>query len=437
MLTKQPNIVVVICHDLGQSLGCYGDKNARTPAIDRFAKTAIRFENSFCTAPQCSPSRAALWTGRYPHSNGVVGLTHGGFQNDLNPDECHLAQMLGALGYETHLFGGQHEADTAERCGHHQRHAQEHIPCDQVTDAFSKVLSQRGDSKVPFFSEICFFEPHRPFWRNDVAIQPPQSMTVPPYLPDIPAVREGLADFEASVASADRAFGRIVDEIKKAGIEEETVVVFTADHGFPFPHAKMTLYDPGIAVPLIMRIPGQAGGQVFPEMISNVDFVPTILEMLGTKIPSNIQGRSFWGKITGKGYQHREAVFAEKTYHTYYDPMRTIRTERWKLIANFEFAPWQETSPDYDNNAKGYVETSIAMQKIKPSDMCHPPFELFDLKNDPWEQHNLADNPEHKQTRDALIRKLRQWMEETGDPLLAGPVAQGAYRARMATFKQI
>ena len=171
-------------------------------------------------------------------------------------------------------------------------------------------------------------------------------------------------------------------------------------------------------------------------MISNVDVLPTLLDLVGMQIPSNLHGRSFRGLLAGTDYLPREAVFAEKTYHTYYDPMRAIRTERWKLIANFENAPWQETSPDYFNNAKCYVEVSKALDVPYPV-MYHPPIEFFDLHNDPCEQHNLADATEHAATRDDLIRRLRHWMRETEDPLLDGPMAQGAYCERMRVFKNV
>ena len=426
------NIIVVICHDLGQHLGCYGVPGIRSVNIDAFAATGTRFQNSFCTAPQCSPSRAALWTGRYPHANGVVGLTHSGFANDLNPSEQHFAQLLRGAGYETHLFGIQHEARDAERCGYEHRHAG--FACSSLADAFESFLARRTDSGQPLFAQIGFFEPHRPFPHKDVEALPRDQLVVPPYLPDIPEVREDLTDIEASIASADRAFGRIVAAIRASSLRDNTLIVFTADHGIAFPRAKMTLYDAGLQVPLLLAGPGIAAGAVRTEMISNVDVLPTLLELAGLPCRANLHGRSFTALLRGGDYTPNEAVFAEKTYHTYYDPMRAVRTRRWKLIANFEFAPWQEMSPDFSCNAKGYVEVAKAFNR-PDRDMYHPPFELFDLENDPYEQRNLADDPVHAATRDGLIRMLREWMQRTADPLLEGPMAQGAYRQRMAVFK--
>ena len=171
-VANRPNIVVVVCHDLGRHLGCYGVSTVDSPAIDRLAAEGVRFSNSFCVAPQCSPSRAAMFTGRYPHSNGVMGLTHADFAWDLHPDERHLAQLLGAAGYHTALAGLQHESRDTGRLGFAEIMENGLEPCAAVAARAASFLERAAHAAAPFYLQVGFIEPHRlfgwfqaPFWR--------------------------------------------------------------------------------------------------------------------------------------------------------------------------------------------------------------------------------------------------------------------------------
>ena len=434
----RPNLVVMICHDLGRFLGSYGRGWIRSPHIDSIAESGIRFSNYFCSAPQCSPSRAAMWTGHAPHANGVVGLTHGDFANDLNPDERHLAQILGDAGYETHLFGGQHEARSASRCGFGAIHRGGSAA--EVAAEFAAHSDDLGHDGVPFFAEIGFFEPHRGFPSVGVERIGPSAVKVPDFLPDIPEVRNDLEAYEASIATADNAVGAILEALKRAGHDANTYVVFTSDHGCPFPGAKMTLYDPGIEIPLILSGPGITP-HVSDALLSNLAFVPTMLEVLGVQAEDDLHDVSFaaeMGEMSDADDRNNSScIFAEKTYHTYYDPMRCVRTPKWKLIANFEFAPTQETPPGGRSVYTAVVEYERNMAPELERPARHPSIELYDLESDPLERTNLADDPEHRDTRNELIRSLRSWMEDTEDPLLEGATPQRAYIERMQQFREI
>jgi arylsulfatase A-like enzyme len=203
-------------------------------------------------------------------------------------------------------------------------------------------------------------------------------------------------------------------------LADRTVVVFATDHGAAMPRAKCTLYDPGIEIALLLRWPSLPAGRVVDALVSNVDITPTLLDGLSLPMPSNLHGRSAWREIRGEAAAPREEIFAEKTFHTYYEPMRAVRTERHKLIVNFEAS----TAVD--------VPADIRLSPIYPlmiSDFVsiRPLLELYDLEADRWERINLALAPEYASIREDLRQRLLLWMQDTDDPLLQGPVSSPYY----------
>jgi arylsulfatase A-like enzyme len=419
-MPQRPHVVCLTCHDLGRHLGCYGVPGVRTPTLDALAAEGVRFASHFCTSPGCSPSRAAIATGRYPHANGVLGLAHAHFGWELAAGERHVASLLGEAGYYPVLFGLQHVTYHVESLGFREVHPER--PADAVAASLERFLAAWSGSD-PLYLEINFFEPHRPFDFGGVTPDTEQGVFVPAYLPDNEEARGEFALMQGAIRKVDQAVARIQEALRKRGLLEETLVVFTADHGIAFPRSKGTLYDAGIETALLMRWPagGITGGQVLPSLVSNVDLLPTLLELAGTPVPESVQGRSFLSLLRGGAYAPREEVFAEKTFHNEYDPLRCIRTDRHKLIARLEVS--NPIEPPADILASPTYRTMIE-ETLRPR---ATPFELYDLEADPLERENLSGKPETADLERDLKRRLASWMRETDDPLLKGPVASPFY----------
>jgi N-sulfoglucosamine sulfohydrolase len=390
-------------HDIGRHLHCYGRASVVSPNLDMLARDGVMFASCFATAPQCSPSRASLASGMYPHNNGVMGLAHHGFQWELAVP--HAAAIFAAHGFESHLFGGQHVTLHPERLGFTQIH-----PVDAVADVLERAEGKR------LYLEVNFEETHRPY---PPAGEPPAGLEIPGYLPNIPAAVEEMTAVEQTITAMDAAAGRFLEALDRSGRAEDAYVVFTTDHGLAMPRAKCTLYDPGIEVALIARWPagGMSGGRAPARLVSNIDILPTLLEAAGIRVPDRVQGQAL-----GKG---RDAIFAEKTFHSYYDPMRCVRTQTHKLIHNFEQSFAVEVPGDVQAGPI-FRSDPTRYSRDRPSMV-----ELYDLEADPLELQNLAGRPEHAPVEKELRDLLWRWMRETGDPLLNGPIPSPYYRSAM------
>lgn len=419
----RPNILFFTCHDLGRHLGCYGRRTVPSPALDAFAASGMRFDNVFCTAPQCSPSRASLHTGRYPHAAGVLGLAHEPFGWRLPKTERHLAQILGEHGYATALVGMQHliAHGRAEELGYER--VLPVAPATEEAEAAVPLLAELAAGDRPFYLEVGFEEPHRPYDFGGAEPDDSLGVEVPPYLPDGPQARQDFAAFQGAIRALDRGVGRILADLNELGLAEETWVIFTADHGAAMPRAKGTLYDPGIEVTLLMRQPaaGIGPGRVSDELLSNVDMVPTLLDALDLPLPGNLQGRSFWPLLRYDGHEPSTEIFAEKTFHAAYEPMRAIRTATHKLIVNFEIGLAYDVPADV-------LQSPIYPLLIPSLARVRDHVELYDLMVDPREQQNLAGRTEFADIESELLNRLHRWMDETADLLLLGPVDSPFYR---------
>lgn len=419
-----PNILFITCHDLGRHLGSYGHATVDSAALDALATSGVRFNSAFCTAPQCSPSRASLHTGRYPHATGVLGLAHPPFGWRLPPHERHLAHMLRDHGYATCLVGMQHliAHGRAEELGYERVLLV--APARESAAAAVGVLRDLAMSDRPFYLELGFEEPHRPFDFGDAELDTRLGVAVPPYLPDGAEARHDFAAFQGAIRRMDQGAGVVLRGLDDLGLAANTWVIFTADHGAPMPRAKATLYDPGIEVALLMRWPdGNIGtGQVHDHLVSNVDVVPTMLDGLGLDLPGNLHGRSFWPLLRDASYQRRQAIFVEKTFHTHYEPMRGVRTATHKYIVNFEVGTAVDVPADVQ-------QSPIYSLLISDFGRVRDQVEMYDLTVDPWEIENIAGSADIATVETELRHRLQDWMIETDDPLLTGPIASPYYRA--------
>ena len=421
----RPNVLIYISHDTGRHISPYGITTVHTPNMERVAKEGALFENYFCTAPQCSPSRAGMFTGRYPHANGVMGLTHARFAWDLSRSETHAAQHFKDLGYNTASIGMTHEMRDREGRGF-DTYIPQTLAASVAAEMEAWLVGR--ESREPFYLQIGTIETHRGYLRDGVEPDDSLGVTVPPHLKETPASRRDFAEFQGSVKRWDDGLGGILEILDRRGLTENTILVVTTDHGVGVPRAKMSLYDPGIGVLCMIRWPrgGIAGGERYNELLSNVDLLPTLLELAGGSSTPGMQGRTFAPLLRGRPYQPRERIYAEMTFHTFYDPMRCVRTRDYKYIRNFEMSKSLHCNWNAD-----YLPSSLALPDAEeqPGNRHHHPYEeLYDLREDPLEARNVAGDAAYQEVREQLCHALADWMHLTGDPLLHGPVPSPFYR---------
>jgi arylsulfatase A-like enzyme len=405
------NVLLVHWHDLGRYLGAYGHRDVSSPRLDRLAAEGILFTRAHSTAPLCSPSRGSLFTGRYPQSNGLVGLAHHGWE--YRAGVRTLPHLLSESGWHTALFGMQHETSFPGRLGFDEFDVSNSF-CEYVVERATGWL--RDAPATPFLLTAGFFETHRPYPRDRYQPADADSVELPDYLPDLPAVREDLADFYGSIAVADAAVGQLLDVLAETGLDASTWVVFLTDHGPALPRAKSTLYDAGTGIATIVRPPTRFGaaGRVYDDLFSGVDLVPTLLGLLGLPIPDDVQGLSHAANVLEGVAEHtpvRTAVYTTKTYHDSFDPIRAIRTKQFSYIENYAARPLLDLPMDIEQSAPG--------RAVAPSSSARRPArELYDLRVDPTEQNNLLTgeiSAESEATANEMAMLLNDWREKTND----------------------
>ena len=432
--TERPNILIFIPHDLGDHLGCYGKHTVQSPELDLFAAEGVRLTNCFTTAAECCASRGGLFTGLYSHQHGQMGLTHFGWE--FFAETKHLAAHLADGGYQTHLFGIQHVTrGDPSRLGFENHHALNAPDCETICESLKGFLkSSDADSDQPWFAQVGFRQVHRGSRWPEAVDFSSDDIEVPAYLPDNETSRGEFARYHQCIRNLDSQIGQVLETLQASGNAENTLVVFTTDHGIPFPHAKSTFYDPGIRVTCLIQWPGQfEGRREHQELISNIDIFPTVLEAAGVAVPEACEGRSFLPLLNGEPYERRNEVFGALYYDVAYDPMHYVRTDRYKFIRSFACTAEDAEGADPSSLPKDDtglwirlddldVQNSDTWKTIAGPNTERPAEELYDLEADPLEQKNLVHHPGHAEILRTLRGRMDAMMERTDSPLLSGHV---------------
>jgi N-sulfoglucosamine sulfohydrolase len=410
-LKDLPNILYMHSHDTGRYVQPYGEQ-VPMPNVQALADQGVLFRQAFCAAPTCSASRACLLTGQYGQSNGMLGLAHRGWS--LRDYRHHIVNVLREVGYTSTLIGEQHISKEPEVIGYDEVMKIPTTRVETVAPLAMEVL--RRPRERPLFVSVGFFETHREFLGpgslRDVHYSKP-----PNNLPDSPEVRADMAAFKASARSLDHGVGMVLNQLDASGLSENTLIIFTTDHGMPFPGAKATLYDRGLGVNLILRGPPPFdGGRVIDGLVSHIDVYPTVCEYLGIERPPFLQGVSLLPLLRGEVREAREEIFAGSTWHAAYEPQRAVRTTRHKYIRR-----WGERrTPVLANTDDGPSKELLIAAGWAEREI--PKEQLYDLVFDPNEAHNLIEDPGYATVAGDLRGRLERWMRETDDPLLAGHV---------------
>ena len=436
------NMVYIHTHDSGRYIEPYGN-NVPTPNLTSFAKNSTLFRHCYCAGPTCSPSRAAMLTGTAPHVNGMLGLAHRGFR--LKDHQMHLSHYLKSAGYDTALCGIQHEAPDASMLGYDmilttsdpdKSNSERDIKNAHAAANYIKSTAQKNKKEGRFFLSFGMFATHREFPdAADAGIR--QDYIMPPYVMyDHKENREDMAGYHSSAKTADECFGIVMDALSASGALDNTAVIFTTDHGIAFPRMKCNLYDTGIGVALMIKYPGNpTSGTANDFLISQIDVFPTICDLCDIEKPGWLMGKSFYGILQGGTEEINSEIFAEVTYHAAYEPMRAIRTQRYKLIRRYDYHNNIVPANIDDGNSKRFLLSAGFLSRTVPREM------LFDLYLDPLERENLAADSAYAAIYDDLSARLSEYMEKTNDPLATAnhrvPAPKGAKVNKLTCLQPI
>ncbi len=407
----RPNILWIICEDMSQDLGCYGNNLIETPTIDRLAKEGMRFTNMYTVAGMCSPSRTAIATGMYQNSIGAMHMRYSEeLMKPLPAGVKTIAHILEENGYQTL---GIKKDDYMFKLN---RPSFQHKNIDEL---------ERGK---PFFAKVNSFYTHRIFKKDTLNPVNSDKIKLPPYYPDVKPLRDDWALYLENIRLLDNEVKQILSDFEQRGLLENTIIFFFSDHGRPMLRAKSWLYDSGTRIPFIVYIPpevehpkGFQPGMVNSQLHSSIDISATTLALAGVKKPGYMQGKVFLGEQTEP---EREYIFGSiDRIGGIYFKTRAVRSKKYRYIRNFNNG-WSvlECSTEYRKARLPHYNTiSILDNYNKLNDIQKtlvtplPLEELYDLENDPFEVNNLAYKKEYQEVRQKMELVLMNWIKEIDD----------------------
>ena len=431
---KQPNILWISTEDISPQLGCYGDPFAKTPTLDNLAKEGVRFSNAFTVAGVCAPNRSSIITGVYQTTLGTHHMRSGGegVERSIKPKppafiKC-FPEYLRNVGYY---------------CTNNAKQDYQFDPPATAWDESSKQAhwKNRPDKDMPFFAVFNYDGTHEGSVRlsdeahaertkrltPDQRQNPDKMTTLPPYYPDTPAVRKTWAHYYELITALDYVVADFLQELENEGVADDTIVFFWSDHGVGLPRAKRWLYDSGTHIPLIVRIPekyrnnGQGKpGIVDNQLVSSLDFAPTVLNLAGLAKPDYMQGRAFLGPDLSSPRQY---VFGcRDRMDDRYDIIRMVRDKKYRYIRNYE--PYKEYYQYINTSEKSVVMKELRRLKKEGKAQgalgifladTKPIEELYDLEKDPHEINNLAEDPSYRPILNRMAQVHFDWMISTKD----------------------
>jgi arylsulfatase A-like enzyme len=403
-------------------LGCYGDKVAKTPNIDKLASQGIRFTNVFTTAAISAPVRAGIITGMYGTSIGCMHMRTTSYRRSAdNPIEFTAVPPHYVKAFTEYMRVAGYYCTNNNKTDY--QFAKDPVPAS-IWDECSKNAhyKNRPDKNQPFFAVFNWVGTHESQnWDISKVKTDPKSVKLPPYWPDTEIVRRNMAKMYDNIATLDSVVGVFVAELEKEGEMDNTIIFFWGDHGDGLPRGKRWLYDSGLNIPLIIKFPGkQKAGTIDSRLISSIDLGPTVLSLAGVPVPAHMQGIPFLGEQTGAP---RDAVFAARDrVDESYDMIRSVRTNKYLYVRNYYpnepfpiWVPYLSKMPIYQEMLRLDAEGKLTGAQKSWFSYTRPPEELYDVKADPFQIKNLVNDPSMKEVLADMRKRHEEWTLKTND----------------------